>query len=147
MWGASAQIQERACGRAARSNQRCRALTTHQVITANVEQPAKVEPMSKPVVVTIPHTLGRAEAASRIRRGLGHVRDHYASLMSVQEETWTNDTVDFRLTALGQAASGRIDVRDDDVVVTVTLPWLIARMAEGAQKLIRREGTLMLEKK
>jgi hypothetical protein len=103
--------------------------------------------MSKPVVVSIPHRLGRAEALSRIRRGLGHVRTHNASLMTVQEETWTNDTLDFRLTALGQAASGRIDVRDSEVIVTVTLPWLLARMAEGAQKLIRREGALMLEKK
>lgn len=103
--------------------------------------------MSKPVVVSIPHRLGRVEASARIRRGLGHVRTHYASLMSVQEEKWVDDTVDFRLTALGQAASGRIDVRETDVVVSVTLPWLLARMAEGAQKLIRREGTLMLEKK
>lgn len=103
--------------------------------------------MSKPVVVSIPHRLGRAEASARIRRGLGHVRAHYASLMTVQEETWTNDMADVRLTALGQAASGRIDVRDSEVVVSVTLPWVLARMAEGAQKLIRREGTLMLEKK
>jgi hypothetical protein len=103
--------------------------------------------MSTPVVVSIPHRLGRTEASSRIRRGLGHVRTNYASLMTIQEETWTDDALDFRLTALGQSASGRIDVRDSDVIVTVTLPWLLARMAEGAQKLIRREGTLMLEKK
>jgi hypothetical protein len=103
--------------------------------------------MSKPVVVSIPHRLGRAEATARIKNGLGHVRTNYASLMNVQEETWSGDTVDFRVTALGQAASARIDIRDADVVVSVTLPWLLARMAEGAQKLIRREGTLMLQKK
>jgi hypothetical protein len=103
--------------------------------------------MSKPVVVSIPHRLGRAEATARIKKGLGHVQTHYASLMNVQEETWSGDMVDFRLSALGQTASGRIDIRETEVVVTVTLPWLLARMAEGAQKLIRREGTLMLEKK
>jgi hypothetical protein len=103
--------------------------------------------MSKPVVVSIPHRLGRAEAVDRIKRGLGHVREHYTTIMSVQEETWTGDTVNFHVTALGQAASGVIDVRDDEVVVTVMLPWLLARMAEGATRLIRREGTLMLEKK
>lgn len=103
--------------------------------------------MSKPVVVAIPHRLGRAEAAARIKRGLSHVRSHYASLMSVEDERWAGDTLDFRLTALGQQAAGQIDVREAEVIVTVTLPWLLARMAEGAQKLIRREGTLMLEKK
>lgn len=103
--------------------------------------------MSKPVVVSIPHRLGRAEAARRIRTGLGHARANYSSVMTLQEETWADNTLSFRMTALGQSASGMVDVREAEVVVTVTLPWLLARMAEGAQKLIRREGTLMLEKK
>jgi len=44
-------------------------------------------------------------------------------------------------------ASGTIDVADDHVDLEVILPWLLAKVAEAIQPLIRREGTLLLEKK
>jgi hypothetical protein len=47
----------------------------------------------------------------------------------------------------GQAVGGTIDVFDDRVDLQVTLPWLLAKLAETIQPLIRREGTLMLDKK
>jgi Putative polyhydroxyalkanoic acid system protein (PHA_gran_rgn) len=68
-------------------------------------------------------------------------------LFTVQDETWTGDHLQFRLTALGQAVSGGIDVADDHVRLEVVLPWLLAMIAEKIQPLIRKEGTLMLEKK
>ena len=53
----------------------------------------------------------------------------------------------FRVTALTQTASGTIDVLEDHVRLEVVLPWLLAKVAETIQPLIRKEGTLMLEKK
>jgi len=44
-------------------------------------------------------------------------------------------------------ASGSIDVAEDCVRLEVFLPWLLAMLAEGLQPLIRREGSLLLEKK
>jgi hypothetical protein len=43
--------------------------------------------------------------------------------------------------------SGGIDVLDDQVTLQVVLPWLLAKIAAAIQPLIRKEGTLMLEKK
>lgn len=103
--------------------------------------------MSKPLFVSIPHHLGRDEAKRRLQSGLGNARIHFGHLFTVQEETWSGDSLAFRLTALGQAISGTIDVLDDCVNLQVTLPWLLAKLAETIQPLIRREGTLMLEKK
>jgi hypothetical protein len=103
--------------------------------------------MSQPLVVSIPHRLGRAEARRRIAAGLGSVRADFAKLMTVQEETWTGDTLSFRVTALGQAAAGSIDIEDDHVRLTVTLPWLLAKIADKAATLIRARGHLLLEKK
>jgi hypothetical protein len=51
------------------------------------------------------------------------------------------------VSALGQAAAGIIDVAEDHVRLEVTLPWLLAKLAEKIQPMIRKEGTLMLEKK
>jgi hypothetical protein len=68
-------------------------------------------------------------------------------LFTVHEETWTGDHLQFRVSALGQTASGTIDVADDHVNLQVFLPWLLSKLAEAIQPLVRKEGTLMLEKK
>ena len=103
--------------------------------------------MSKPVVVSIPHRHGKQEAVRRLKAGLGSVRTNYGQLLSVQEETWTGDTLRFRVSALGQQAAGDIVVEDDHVVLTVTLPWLLAKFANAVQGAVKKQGTLMLEKK
>src|SRR5262245_468984 len=103
--------------------------------------------MSTPLVVSIPHRLGREEALRRIKSGLGSARTGYTPLLSIDEETWAGDLLLFRVSALGQSATGSIDVADDHVRLEVTLPWLLAKLAERIAPAIRKEGTLMLEKK
>jgi hypothetical protein len=103
--------------------------------------------MSKPLFVSIPHRLGKDEASRRLQSGLANARTHFGHLFTLQEETWSGNNLAFRLTALGQTIGGTIDVFDDRVDLQITLPWLLAKLAETIQPLIRREGTLMLEKK
>jgi hypothetical protein len=103
--------------------------------------------MSKPLFVSIPHHLGKDEAVRRLKSGLGTVRTRYGHLFNVQEETWTGDRMQFRVSALAQAVSGSIDVFDDHVNLEVVLPWLLATIAEKIRPLISREGTHLLEKK
>ena len=103
--------------------------------------------MSKPIVVSIPHRLGKEEAIRRLKSGLGSMRTNFGHLLAVQEEIWTGDHLQFQVSALGQAAAGIIDVAEDHVRLEVTLPWLLAKLAEKIQPMIRKEGTLMLEKK
>jgi hypothetical protein len=103
--------------------------------------------MSKPLVVTIPHRLGKDEAIRRLKSGLGSARTNFGHLFAVQEETWSGDHLQFSVSALGQTARGSIDVAEAEVHLEVYLPWLLAKIAETIQPLIRKEGTLMLEKK
>lgn len=103
--------------------------------------------MSKPLIVTIPHRLGKEEALRRIRSGLGSARANYSHLVTITGETWTGDRLQFQLSAMGQHASGTIDVREGDVQLEVTLPWLLHKIAERFTPAIRKEGVLMLEKK
>ncbi len=103
--------------------------------------------MSKPLFISIPHHLGKDEAVRRLKSGLGSVRSNFAHLFTVQEETWSGDHLEFRVSALGQMVNGTIDVSDTSVNLQVVLPWLLAKVAEALQPLIRKEGTLMLEKK
>jgi hypothetical protein len=103
--------------------------------------------MSKPLVVSIPHRLGKDEAERRLKSGLTKAQANYGHLFAVQEEIWTGDHLQFRVTALGQRAHGSIDVMEDRVNLVVYLPWLLAKLAAAIQPLVRKEGTLMLEKK
>ena len=103
--------------------------------------------MSKPLIISIPHRLGKEEALRRLKSGLANVRTNFNHLLTIEEESWTGDRLQFRVRALGQAASGNIDVADGYVHLVVFLPWLLAKLAEVIQPLIRKEGTLILEKK
>src|SRR6476619_425686 len=103
--------------------------------------------MSKPLIVSIPHHLGREEAARRVKSGLATARAHYSALLTISEETWSGDRLAFNVSVLGQSAAGFIDFADDHVRLEVTLPCLIAKIAEKFTPAIRKEGTLMLEKK
>ena len=103
--------------------------------------------MLTPLVVSIPHRLGKEEAIRRLKSGLGSVQNNFSHVFAVQEEVWSGDHLQFRVSALGQAAAGSIHVADNYVRLEVTLPWLLAKLAEKIQPLIRKQGALMLEKK
>ena len=102
--------------------------------------------MSAPLVVSIPHQLGREEAARRLKAGLTRAASSIP-VLNVDEERWDGDRMIFRIRALGQAASGHLDVADDHVRLEVTLPWLLQRFAEVAQVAIRNRGRLLLTKR
>src|SRR2546423_14307221 len=78
--------------------------------------------MSQPLVVTIPHRLGREEAARRLKSGLATARANYSALLAIHEETWTGDRLAFHVSAIGQNANRAIDVADDHVPVEGTPP-------------------------
>ena len=102
--------------------------------------------MSAPLVVSIPHRLGREEAVRRLKTGLTRAASS-VPVLKVDEERWEANRMIFRVRALGQAASGNVDVAEDHVRVEVTLPFLLQRFAEMAQAVIRERGKLLLTKR
>jgi hypothetical protein len=103
--------------------------------------------MSKPLVVTIPHNLGREEARRRLHEGLSGVESRFAGYLSVHEQRWTGDHLDFHVAALKQDVRGTVDVGAESVTLSVELPWMLAVLAQKAKTLIGKQGQLMLEKK
>ena len=102
--------------------------------------------MSAPLTVSIPHQLGREEATRRLKAGLTRAASGIP-ILKVEEERWQDNQMFFRIRAIGQVASGHIDVADDHVRLEVVLPWLLQRFAEAAQLAIRNRGTLLLGKR
>jgi hypothetical protein len=103
--------------------------------------------MSKPIVVSIPHRLGKEEAVRRLKSGLQRARTSFGGQFAVHEEAWSGDHLDLRIAMFGQATSGTIDVAEDHVRIEVQLPRLIAMLGDKAKGLIEKQGQLMLEKK
>jgi hypothetical protein len=102
--------------------------------------------MSAPLVVSIPHRLSRQEARRRLEHGLTRAAAS-VPMLKVDEEKWDGDRMIFRVRALGQAASGHVDVEDNHVRIEVVLPWLLQRFAEVAQATIKKRGNLLLTKR
>lgn len=103
--------------------------------------------MSKPLVVVIPHQLGREAARNRLETGLGAIKAKFGDKVTSIDERWSGDHLDVDVKALGQSLSGSLDVAEDKVTVEIQLPWMLAMIAEKAKGYIEREGQLLLEKK
>ena len=102
--------------------------------------------LQEPLVVTISHRLGRAEAKRRLEAGLGHIRREAAPFVQTMDTAWAGDRLDFTVTAMRQTIAGGIEVEDDVVRVEIRLPWLLRLATAPLLARIRREGNLLLEK-
>src|SRR6202049_5296999 len=103
--------------------------------------------MSKPLVVSIPHQLGKEEAVRRLKSGFGRARTTFGDKLAVIDESWSGDHLDFRAGVLGQTIIGTIDAAEDHVRVGGQLPWLLGLLAEQVRPFIERQGHLMLDRK
>ncbi len=105
--------------------------------------------MPRPVTVTVSHDLGKDEARQRLRDGFGKLqRQMTGGMMFKFEEEWTSeDTMAFRARGLGQDISGQVDIFPQHMRIVVTLPSLLATIAETITGKLENEGRLLLEKK
>jgi hypothetical protein len=103
--------------------------------------------MSTPVTVSVPHRLGKDEATRRLKSGLSRMANNLGGIIKIEQEVWTGDRLSFQMQGLGQHAAGTIDVRDDSLLIAVTLPWLLAKIADQFMPKLKKEATLLLEKK
>ena len=102
--------------------------------------------MTSPLIVSIPHRLGREEATRRLKTGLSRAISS-VPVLHIDEEKWEGDRLSFCLRALGQTAFGHVNVGEDHVRLEVTLPWLLQRFANAAQAAIKSRGNLLLTKR
>jgi len=100
--------------------------------------------MSKPVVVTIPHELGRAEARRRIDEGAGQLTSQIGAVGELKQN-WQGDVLHFSLQAIGQTISGTIAVMEREVRLEVRLPGIFAMIANKVKGRLREQGQILLE--
>jgi hypothetical protein len=101
--------------------------------------------MAKPVVVTIEHGTSKSAAQAKIRASLDDIRGRLGPLVGAVEQEWAGDALHFRLAALGQPVSGRIDVDDRVVRIEVALPGLLGYLGDRIAGRVQREGIRLLD--
>ena len=101
--------------------------------------------MSAPLVVSIPHTLGRAEALRRLKSGLEGMPQ--AGLLTLEQQGWTDNRLNFMVRALGQSVPGSLEVQDDFVRLEVVLPGLLLKLWEPLKTVLLGRAKLLLDKK
>ena len=102
--------------------------------------------MSQPLLVSIPHRLGRLEARRRLDSGIGRLRSELTALLSGLDYHWEGDTLNFVASAMWQRITGRIEVLDEVVHVEVDLPWIMQLLRETISRQVRGRGVALLEK-
>lgn len=102
--------------------------------------------MSEPLIVSIPHKLGRQEAKRRVDSGLIRLRPELAGLVSSLDYSWEADRLNFRASAMWQTITGAIEVLDEAIRIEIELPWMMRLLADTITKQVRGRGVAMLEK-
>jgi hypothetical protein len=106
--------------------------------------------MARPVTVSIPHSLGQAEARRRIDEGFGLIQKQLSGgmlgLMSF-ERRWEADRMHFEGGGLGQKISGRFEILADSVQIQIDLPDLLATVAEKIAGTLRTTTQKLLGNK
>jgi Putative polyhydroxyalkanoic acid system protein (PHA_gran_rgn) len=100
----------------------------------------------QPLVVSIPHRLGREEAKRRLDAGIGRLGPELGAFVSGLEYSWNADTLNFRAAAMWQTISGRLEVLDDVVRIEIDLPWMMRLLGETITNQVRGRTVAMLEK-
>jgi hypothetical protein len=103
--------------------------------------------MSDPVTVIVGHRLGKVEATRRLKEGFARTKGHLGEMIAIEQEIWEEDTLRFHMRALGQTAAGTIEVLEDALRIEVSLPWLLAKAAKRLLPILKKQTTLLLEKK
>jgi hypothetical protein len=100
---------------------------------------------TEPITVTISHRLGREDAKRRIDQGLAAIRGEIAPYVKSLDYAWEDYRLDFRVLAMMQTITGRIEVYDDFVKIELGLPRLLHLLARTIKGRIENHAATLLE--
>jgi hypothetical protein len=102
--------------------------------------------MPEPLIVSIPHKLGRQEAKRRLDSGISRIGPELAGMVSTLDYNCDGDDLNFRAVAMWQTITGRVEVLEEAVRIEIDLPWMMRLLGDTILKQVRGRGIAMLEK-
>jgi hypothetical protein len=98
-----------------------------------------------PITISIPHQLSRAEARRRIEKGFSQIIGGIPGSTGTCSQHWEGDRLIFSVCAMGQTASGVVDVLDNAVTMELDLPGMLGLIAAGLKGRLQKAGQLLLK--
>lgn len=104
--------------------------------------------MERPIEVELPHKLGKDEARRRIADNVHKLADHIPGGAADVQSGWTGDTLNLKVSAMGQTIDADVEVQEAKVRCRVTLPGILALFARPIEAMLTAKGSdLLLEDK
>ena len=101
--------------------------------------------MADPLQITLPHTLGRDEAARRMRDRIGELPAHIPGGLAKVDHRWlAPDKMALDVAALGSQVATLVDVADTAVILTLTLPPLLQPFRRAIEAAVTKRGGALL---
>lgn len=94
--------------------------------------------------VSVPHSLGSAEALARMQSFAQRLRAEHAAHISNVVEEWEGNTGRFRLTLMGMALQATAQVGEAEVTLEGPLPFAAMFFRGRIEEIIRREIAAVL---
>ena len=97
--------------------------------------------MSQPIVVSLPHSLGQAEAMRRITAAMEKARADLGNVFSQATVEWRGNHADLKVVAMMQTVTAGVDVFEDSARIELQLPWFLAPVQKKiVEVLTKRSG-------
>ena len=101
--------------------------------------------MTKSIVLTVPHQLGREKACARAREGMEQLRRRYLDKVARAEIVWAGDVANVTVEALGQTALATIAIFDDHARIDLRLPGLLGMLSGKIQTFAQQNAAEVLQ--
>jgi putative polyhydroxyalkanoate system protein len=96
------------------------------------------------LTVSIPHQLSREEARRRVEELVADLLRDYGGMATRVQQSWSGDTLNFDVGAMGMSVSGHVDVEDQLVRLEAAIPFALAMLAGNMREKIEQEGRKLL---
>ena len=101
--------------------------------------------MAHPLSITLPHTLGKAEATRRMRERIGELPGHIPGGIAAVEHRWeAPDRLALDVAALGAQVSTVAEVSEAAVRLHIDLPPLLQPFRSAIEAAVRARGGRLL---
>lgn len=91
------------------------------------------------LTMAVPHELGEAEAAQRLRGYFAKLKNRYADQVSNLEDTWEGNLLKFAFSTYGMNVQGKLEVSDSSVKVDSTVPFAAMMFKGKIESSVRSE--------
>lgn len=101
--------------------------------------------MERPIDVTLPHSLGKEAAKQRLANNIHQLGDHIPGGAAEVTNSWSGDTLNLTVRALGATVEAAITVEERQVQCHIMLPGMLALFARPIEAMLKAKGPALLE--